>query len=226
MTVEPPHLALADRALELPVGLLAGDGLDERVVEQPDAVARIVGDVDVARKTVAQSPGLERSAHDRLARRIARWAPPRAQGEDERRHRPRRPSDREIAQDAEQRLVEAIEAVAGTEIYDLEVLLGTAVVVITLEHGGEQIELDERVGHAPGDLLLHLEPAAEERDGRVGDEGKGARGTRKLAPPNFRVARIRRRRGEQAESQIVEQRASGIRDGEGDMVLEGAGKTF
>src|SRR5262245_41049377 len=135
VAVETLHLALADRALELLVGLLAGDGFGERIVEQADAVARIVRDEDVAGETVAESPWLERSAHDRFARRVARRPPPRAQGEDERRHAPCRPSDREIAQDAEQRLVEAIEAVAGAEIDDLEVLLGTAVVVVTLEHG-------------------------------------------------------------------------------------------
>src|SRR5262245_9370077 len=204
VAVETLHLALADRALELLVGLLAGDGLGERIVEHPEAVARIVGDEDVAGETVAESPRLERSAYDRLAGRVARRAPPRAQGEHERRHRPCRPPDREIAQDAEQRLIEAIEAVPRTEIHDLEVFLRTAVVVIALEHGREQIEFGERVGHAAGDLLLHLEPAAEERDGRVGDEREGTRRTRKLAPPSFGVASILRRRGEQAESHIVE----------------------
>src|SRR5262245_59828704 len=104
VAVETLHFALADRALELLVGLLAGNGLGERIVEHPEAVARIVGDEDMAGETVAESPGFERSAHDRLARRVARRAPTRAQRKDERRHRPCRPSDREIAQDAEQRL--------------------------------------------------------------------------------------------------------------------------
>ena len=146
----------------------------------------------------------------------------RPERKDERRHQPGRPPHREIAQDAEQRLVEAVEAVPGAIVHELEVLLGAPVVVIALEHGGKEIELGEGVGHAAGDLLLHLQPAAEQRHGRIGDQREGARGARKLAPPAARGAGIRRRRGEDAEGQIVEQRAGGVRDREGDMVVEGA----
>ena len=66
------------------------------------------------------------------------------------------PKRREITQDAKQRLIEAVKAVPGTIVDELLVFLGLPVVVIALEHGGEQVELGKRVGHAAGDLLLHL----------------------------------------------------------------------
>ena len=62
--VEAPHLALADRAFELLVGLLARHDLGERVVEQPD---RSAGSSEMKMSRVRRSrnaPGCERRAHD------------------------------------------------------------------------------------------------------------------------------------------------------------------
>jgi len=58
-----------------------------------------------------------------------------------------------------------------------------AVVLVALQDAAQQIQLRERVGEAPRELLLGLEAAAEHGDGEVGDKGEVARGAPQLAIP-------------------------------------------
>ena len=119
-----------------------------------------------------------------------------------------------------------MQAVARAIIDQEPVASGPAVILVALEDGREQIELGERVGHAAGDLLPHLQAAPEERHGEIGDEGEGARGARQLPPPPGDIARILRCRGESAKGDVVEQRARGVGEEKGPMGIEGLLELF
>ncbi len=216
------HLALANGALELLVGVLGGDGLFQGVFEQADLVVRVLGDEHASRQAVAELTRLEHGAGDDLALLVGGLTAPDAEGEHQRPHQHASPPHREIVERTGERLVEAGEAIPRAIIDELEIGARAAVVLVALQDAGQQIKLGERVGHAPGDLLLGLEPAAEQHHGHVGDEGEGARGAGKLAPPAARGAGVRRRAGKGAERQVVEQGAEQIRDGKGEMAVEGA----
>src|SRR5690554_4680880 len=98
--VEAFHVALANSALQFPIGFLAGHDALKRIIEQSGTVGGIVGDENVPGETVAEGAGFERRANDLPALPVGRWAAPRPERKYERRHQPRGPAPREIADDA------------------------------------------------------------------------------------------------------------------------------
>ncbi len=222
VVVVAAHLALANGAFELLVGFLGGDDLQQRVLEQANAILRIVGDEDVAGEAVAQLAGLKRRPHDRLAVLVGGGIAREAVREHQRSHHEADPTNREIVERAGKSLVETVEAILGAIINELLVGARATVILVALEDAGQEIKLGKRVGHAAGDLLLHLEPAAKQRHGRVSDKGKRAGSAGELLPPAPRRAGIWRGAGDGAEREIVEQRAEDVRQRERHMAVESA----
>src|SRR5690606_32074610 len=89
----------------------------------------------------------------------------------------------EVLDGARNGFLEAMKAIACAKLDDEAVASGLAVVLVALECARKQVNLGERIGEAARDLLLGLEPAAEDRNRHVRDKREVERGSAELAIP-------------------------------------------
>src|SRR5690606_32794319 len=131
-----------------------------------------------------------------------------------------RPQCGEVVDGAGQGLLEAVEAVSCRKVDDGLIGFEPPVVFEPLQDAGEQVQLRERICEAPGELLLRLEAAAQQRDAQIGDEREIVTGSPELAEPGLDPERLRRRRSDQAAGDVVEEGTKDIGDAERDVIEE------
>ena len=193
----------------------------QRFLQQAERIAGLERAIDEAAQAIAhlgrRQHGIGQLAAEPIARRRIRAAARK----DQRAHGPAEEPVGEVAQEIVQLLLRLVELVAAGPFDDRQIVRGTPLVLVVLEHHRGEVHGREHVAQARGEILLLLQVAAEREHGDVDGERERRRETHDvlviaLGVAHFghvREARVRERHDERAhrvadgEADVAEQRA-------------------